>query len=272
MVVPLSLASEFLIFVQRENFPMKNIYLIAIAAVMATTGCRKKDDPVQPAQPGALHVTFQNMAGNQQLVLNTAWYINEAGDSLQLSKYKYYISNIRLTNTNGEVFTEPESYHLIDQSEPSSLAFDIANVPNGSYSSITFMIGVDSLRNVSGAQTGALSPDLNMFWDWNTGYIMAKMEGTSPQSSHPDKRITYHTGGFSGTNNVLKTVTLNFPSNAVVNGSTKPNVHIKSDALEWFKSPTTFSVATLPTAMTPGKDLTSIANNYADMFTVDHVD
>jgi hypothetical protein len=34
---------------------------------------------------------------------------------------------------------------------------------------IKFLLGVDSLKNVSGIQTGALDPAKGMFWTWNTG-------------------------------------------------------------------------------------------------------
>jgi hypothetical protein len=59
-----------------------------------------------------------------------------------------------------------------------------------------FMIGVDSARNNSGAQTGALDPTNGMFWSWSTGYIMAKFEGTSAQSPAAANALKFHIGGF----------------------------------------------------------------------------
>ena len=54
-------------------------------------------------------------------------------------------------------------------------------MPAGNYNSLSFLLGVDSMHNVSGAQTGALDPANDMFWTWNSGYVMAKMEGASPR-------------------------------------------------------------------------------------------
>ena len=43
-------------------------------------------------------------------------------------------------------------------------------------------LGVDSLRNVTGVQTGALDPAMDMYWTWNTGYVMAKLEAAAQQA------------------------------------------------------------------------------------------
>ena len=40
---------------------------------------------------------------------------------------------------------------------PESLNFTIKDVPYGKYKSVEFLIGVDSVRNFSGAQYGALA-------------------------------------------------------------------------------------------------------------------
>lgn len=62
-------------------------------------------------------------------------------------------------------------------------------------------MGVDSAANVSGAGTGALSLANAMYWDWNSGYIMLKAEGNSPQSTTGTFAI--HPGGFSGEYNIV---------------------------------------------------------------------
>lgn len=78
------------------------------------------------------------------------------------------------------------------------------------YDSITFLIGVDSLHNVSGAQTGALDPVNDMFWTWNSGYVMAKLEGNSSSSPQMNQKFEYHIGGYSGKHNVVKKLSFRF--------------------------------------------------------------
>src|SRR5690606_18580217 len=80
---------------------------------------------------------------------------------------------------------------------------DIDNVPAGYYVEIQYTMGVDSEKNVSGAQVGALSLSNGMFWDWNSGYIMLKAEGYSPQAEN--NGFAFHLGGFSGADNIVTT-------------------------------------------------------------------
>ena len=232
-------------------------------------GCRKKDDPVN-TQSGLLRVSFSHFAGNQPLSLNEAWHLNENGDSIKIHTYKYYVSNVKFITDSGMVYNEPESYHLIDEEVVSSKSFVVDGVPAGNYTKISFLIGVDEERNTSGAQTGALDPGLGMFWDWNSGYIMARMEGFSPSSQFD---FAYHLGGFNGKNSVLRSVTLDFPVSSQVNGSTgMRNIHIKGDVLEWFKTPNLIKINEVNIVVGIGKDAADLADNYADMFTIDHID
>ncbi len=210
------------------------------------------------------------MADGKDLNKDT-WYINQNGDSIRISRFDYFISNIRFTKTDGNIYTEPESYHLIQEKNAPSKLFTI-DIPEGSYSSMSFIIGVDSARNVSGAQTGALEPNSGMFWDWKTGYIMAKLEGESPQSTNFSSKFIYHIGGFAGTENALRTVKLSFNNSLLVGNDKTPTIHIKADAMEFFKTPNKISVKDTYTVMSTTDAAQKIANNYSDMFSIDHID
>ena len=185
---------------------------------------------------------------------------------------KYYISNIKVTKMDNSVWTESNSYHLIDHSNASSTIITLANVPFANYKAIEFMIGVDSARNNSGAQTGALDVSNGMFWSWSSGYIMAKFEGTSPQSGAAGQNLKFHIGGFGGANKTMKIVSPSFGTEtANVSSSITPTIHLKSDLLEWFKTPTNTDFSTTHTVHMPGTAANTVASNYADMFTVEHI-
>ena len=134
-------------------------------------------------------------------------------------------------------------------------------------------MGVDSTRNVSGAQTGALDPLNDMFWTWNSGYIMAKMEGTSPQSNQAGKRIEYHIGGFSGVNNTLKTINLAFPSGKtlIINEGKTSDILVEADFNKWWQTPNDIKITNLPVCTTPGILAKQVADNYSKMFTITDV-
>jgi hypothetical protein len=253
---------------------MNNINKISFAlmiVISSLTSCSKKDDPA-PMVKGKTYMEFFNLVGGSMLSLNNQWYKNANGDSFTVSKFNYYISNVVLNGTEGASdYTETESYHLIEHSvTPSQMAFLMNDVPAGKYKSVTFTIGVDSLRNVSGAQTGDLDPALGNFWSWNSGYIMLKFEGNSPKAPTPDGRLVLHSGGFSGPNSVLKTVTLDFPDIIEVTDWGTPHIHLQADLLKVFKSPNVIDFSTTTTIHMPGAEAKKLADNYADMFTISY--
>jgi hypothetical protein len=147
------------------------------------TSCKK--DPVgnqnnsnsnnNTSTTGILKIEFEHVFDTISFALNTKTFVTPNNDSVSFTKFKYYISNVKLLRADGTTYNENESYHLIDEETAASKTISINNVPFGSYTGISFMIGVDSTRNVSGSQTGALDPALGMFWTWNSGYIMAKL-------------------------------------------------------------------------------------------------
>lgn len=252
---------------------IKMAALIAGFSIMAVS-CQKKDDPINPVPTGPktanVYVNFKSVAGDNPIVLNTGTYTNASNENFSISTFNYYISNIKLVGDGIADFAEPESYHLVREGVAGSGDFNLEAVPYGKYKAISFMVGVDSARNVSGAQTGALDQANGMFWTWSTGYIMAKLEGKSDASTLSDKTFKYHIGGFKGTNNVLRTVTLNFPNSITLSSTSSASVSVKADVLKWF-APSMISFAALNTVMSEGATAAKIANNYASMFSVNVV-
>lgn len=244
---------------------LSTVLFLSFAPILFSS-CKKDDDNGNKA--GKADITFDNKVGNDDLTLATATYKNQNGDDFTVNTFNYYISNIKLTTVDGKTYAEPESYHLVKQDNPGSKKFSLNNVPAGKYKSVTFLIGVDSLRNVSGAQTGALATENNMFWSWNTGYIMMKFEGTSPQSAATNKNLTYHVGGFAGVNSVLRTVTLDFASPIDINGAASGNIRLKANLLQLFGSPNTVDFSQHQMSHLSGEASKKLADNYQTMFSL----
>lgn len=220
---------------------------------------------------GTVKISFVNTVKGKPLQLNTGKYINPFGETYSISKFKYYISQVSLQRGKA-VFWEPESFHLIDESNADALHFSFA-LGAGNYDALNFLLGVDSLHNVSGAQTGALDPLNDMFWTWNSGYVMAKIEGQSPQSTLVNNKLEFHIGGFMGENNVLKNITLNFPAGKSLNiqeGKTSEIV-IEADIDTWWQQPNDIKIAEHPVCSMPGPLAKKIADNYSKMFMVKDV-
>lgn len=247
-------------------------YTSIVICCLILTGCEKEkpEEPIEPEQ-GSLILQWENKVGTMDLVLDTVRYINAHNDTFTVTKLNYYISNIQLKATDGSIYQEKESYHLVKSIDPSTWKFKLSKVPPNMYTSISFIIGVDSIRNVSGAQTGALDPAEGMFWSWNSGYIMSKLEGSYWKADGTEELIMFHPGGFAGANSVIRSVQLALPSAASVTLTQQPTIVLAADVLEWFKTPYTIDLTQLNVVHSPGADAAKIASNYADMFTVTKV-
>ncbi len=178
--------------------------LVLIASISLISSCKDKDDdPIAEAKTGTFDIEFNHIWGMASVPfeLNQMMLHPKTLDSMEFTKLKYYISNVQLQKEDGTWWAEDESYYLVDLSESNGNTLSILNVPEGNYKSLRFTHGVDSVRNFSGAQEGALSVLNSMFWSWNSGYIMIKLEGNSPQAD--DGTFRFHLGGYTDPNNVV---------------------------------------------------------------------
>ncbi len=128
---------------------------------------------------------------------------------------------------------------------------------------------MDSARNCSGIQSGALDPVNGMFWTWNTGYIFFKLEGRAAASHSTGNTIEYHIGGYKAPANCIRHVTLAFPFPMKLMPEEKiaAEIRIKADAAEVLAKPTAIDFSTL-SSVTDFHNADTIADNYADMFSL----
>lgn len=268
------------------NFSSIYLFLSAISFSFIFTSCTDNDPVIDPTTTGSLRVEFDNIVGDRDLTLNTATYQNAARENFTVSTLNYYISNIKLLKADGSSFTVPQdsSYFLIRESNAASQEVTLNNVPAGEYTGVQFVIGVDSVRSVSDVSKrkgilDELSGPTNteaMYWDWNPGYIFLKLEGTSPVTTNsPNGKFYYHIGGFGGrtekTLNNIRTAKVDFGGKkAIVTKELSPEVHLMADVLKIFAGTTQVSIKANTTVMF--MDYSKyIANNYVNMFTLDHI-
>jgi hypothetical protein len=251
---------------------MKTLKLFIAATLLTGTfvSCKKDNpDPDPTAETGTLRVEMTHLWGmsGDQFVMGQDLIHPMNLDTMNFTTMKYYISNFRLKKSDGTWWTHPESYFLVDLSNPSTVTLDLGSLPTGEYTQMEYVLGVDSLRNVSGAQTGALSTTNNMFWSWNTGYIMIKAEGTSPNSGTGS--FAFHLGGYSGTYNVVTTKTIDFGSNPLtVSKSNNPTVYISGNPAKLFHQDPLSSGTSV---MMPGAKAQQMALNFYSSFALDHI-
>ena len=165
-------------------------YLLIAICLIVISSCRKE---FRPKCKSDTRVCVKNVVGSNEFYLDST-YTNAAGENYSAYLLKYYVSHMALVNENGER-TELYAHELIDQSLPASLLLDQVEIPDGHYTALEFNLGVDSLHNHSGDQSGDLDPMFGMIWTWDTGYIFFKHEGNFTSSiSGTEQPLVYHYG------------------------------------------------------------------------------
>ena len=213
------------------------------------------------AENKILVLQYHHLIGTQKLILNDS-ISNPIGEKILVAKFKYYISNIILINEKKERIAIPNHYFLIDESDSASKKIAIPFSCN-KITGIEFLIGVDSIKNCSGIQTGSLDPMLGMFWTWNSGYIFAKLEGTSTAASVAGHYFTYHIGGYKSGENAARKIKLTVPSIGKKN-----IIAIEVDLNKWFAASTEIRISQTPICQSPGALAVQFANNYVQMFSI----
>lgn len=232
------------------------VIIAALAAAMS----------FKPAGNTKLTIRFENYVGNKPLIFDTVFYKNELAQSYTVSMFKYYVGNFHLLNKHGQEFVS-KGYFLINQEDSGSMQISINNIPPGEYNAISFTLGVDSVDNCSGAQSGALDPVNGMFWSWNSGYIFLKMEGISPVSKSTGKRFEFHIGGYKAPNNCIRVIHLKLKHPIKIGEEDNNIVKIKADVNHLFSAPHPVDFSKM-SSVTDFHNASAIADNYSSMFSV----
>ena len=267
-----------------KRFSLSTLAGVFALATLALTGC--KEDAVIPAATGTvtLHmdngVTMLNPTTGAptfgSLVLGTGAYTNANGDNFTVSTFKYCVSNVKLLKADNSTFTLPKTYYLVNQNKPNTQELVFSEVPVGDYTSISFLVGVDSARTKADNFTKvALSSNNGMLWTMNgvDEFINLNLGGYSSKARSGG--LTFHIAGYKqASTNTIRTVTVPFPANSspmLVRANHSPEIHMHVDIARMFSGPNLIKFADTYSVM-GGAPAVKIADNIAaGMFSVVHI-
>jgi hypothetical protein len=141
-------------------------------------------------------------------IIKHKWYMTSSGDSIRISKLRFYLTDFELFNTQNERLSISGSHHLIDAFDTQTLHFELYRHKKNTFSQITYKIGVDEKWHNAGAQSGDLDPIHGMYWAWQSGYINFKIEGESPSCPTRKNKFTFHIGGYKSPHSTTRNHTL----------------------------------------------------------------
>lgn len=256
--------------------------LLALPLCLIVTSCQKQikgdvEDVVvtPPGPPSPVELRFKGIFDKlDPFTFDSNYhYFDDVNDfhtysAMRFTALKYYISNFKFINTDGDTVSIPDTYFLIDHSKPEFMKASF-NIPGGSYYGMSFLLGVDSLKSLTGPRTGALDPALGMFWNPVDGYVNGMIEGLKgPTDTNlpPSIPFSFRVGGYMSPYSTLATRNFKLGGVATATPSRKLVINFTADAIQWFRG-NRAPFSTMPVIDAPGAQSQKLAQNYYKMFT-----
>ena len=178
-------------------FTKRDFLWTGALALMSLAGCREPEAGQKVAKADAtfaslVYLTHADSAGAPYAL--GAPFSTGAGERVELTEAKYYLSNPVLTDSAGRRVPLGPWYRLVSLRNPASWQLRLPDAPAGRYQSLELMVGVDSTQSMRLDHSGQLAPDSGMFWTWDTGFLHTKTEGFVGRGR---QYFSWHVGGFA---------------------------------------------------------------------------
>ena len=250
---------------------MKKYVSLLGLCVLITISC---GDSASEELPGRVNLRFNNSVNGATVNLNTETYLNNSGESYQISELKYIISNIVLITTADEEVRYPiaESYFLINAEDSSSLTIALQDIPAGNYKAIQFGFGIDQQNYPLNGMANFVpkAEETGMLWNWAAGYKFVKFEGSFTSATFQNQTpFTIHVGSHGSTLDNYKEVRLDLNSEMTVSESQAGNIAIQADVAAIFDNVNTHSLSAKSDIQVDPVNAPKIAENIAHMFSIE---
>jgi len=197
--------------------------------------------------------------GQEAFQLNET-YATDLGQYLRFIELKFYISNINLIQEDDEV-VQIEEVILYNFANPQTISL---NIPEGTYKSISFDIGLNEELNASDPNNldveHPLSYAQNTHWDWTSQYRFIMLDGRidTVQTENFSKTFSYHTGF----NDLFRQRTITQNIDAVGNGDLNLELVLQVDKI--FDGANSINVFENNTSHSLTETATQITDNFVD--------
>ena len=245
---------------------MKRSLFLAFTIVLITltmTDCTKDNGT------GAVTIQLAHNVDGAPLEVEQIKYPSQAGHTYSVVNLKYYLSEIRLTDKNGFIVSKG-NIHLFDIQNPASASFNLDDIPDGDYTQLSFVFGLNEIINVDGGLTNTLE-NINMEWPipGDQGYHYMKFEGRYDSLNTGVLRsYNIHTGATKGNQNYVE---ITLPITTLALRDNDWTIRLQMDVKEWLQNPTTFDFVGKEMIMMNQEAQEIIKANGASVFSIGSV-
>lgn len=184
---------------------MKYLFLALIAGSLLA--CHKKKKSESTTAPAQLEMQVDPVFGSQNLYIDSNYTLSD-GSRIQFKEIKFFFTQVK-NGSNSLIDAALFDYHYTGH------AFFIAPGDASGFSSLTALVGVDSVTNHSNPAAFPDDSPLNitnagdMHWNWNVGYIFVKIEAKADTLNDGIDNFNHTVIWHSGTD--LNRSTVSFP-------------------------------------------------------------
>ncbi|MFW5701266.1 MAG: MbnP family protein [Cyclobacteriaceae bacterium] len=236
-----------------------------------TEGINPTNDSIQT---NTLTFYFDHTVDGQGVVYNDIRYQNDAGNQFSVNTLRYFISDIRLHSYNGAT-VKLDTFHYRDIDIPQTRSITIKDVPNGQYNYISFIFGLDSIRN----KDFALPPTQdynNMEWPipMGGGYHYMKFEGRYILSNGETGNFNTHTGRLKTMDGTIyeNFIHINLPESAFEMKDDNWEMQVYMNLNEWYRNPHVYDIENFGQAIMNNQEAQQmLKENGADAFSIGYI-
>ena len=243
----------------------KTFYIMLGLLAIGFTSCTEDDvvDPIVEVNSAAIDFSVNHTVGTQIFTAGTAYSVGD-NNQASFSRFAYLLGSFYLIAEDGSKVTIDSQYAHIE-AHSGKTTFSLVDIPYGTYKSIGFSIGLDSVVNHgnpnqydSDHPLSAINNSLH--WGWVGGYIFTAIEGKDVDA---DESIIFH---LAGSNNK---VDFELPTN-FTHGAAGSSVALGYDIAEVFINPNSYSFTLDGRSTHSVSDpvTTKLIENMADVFTL----
>lgn len=233
---------------------MKKVLLWLLAVVaLATTSCNKS------VGYGDAVIRVSYTANDRPLVTGDLCYDNAAGNHFLITEIQWFISKVTLLDEEGNTYTlchrdagttllsAQDHIFYIDTNFPDSQTIDVAPLPTGHYTSMSFTFGLDKEDNRTGLFVDP--PENNMFWPepLGGGYHYMKLNGKYLDGNGDLAPLNIHLG--MGQNETLtafydNSFSVTLPIDVTITEAESSVIVLDMNIDNWFQAPNTYDFNT----------------------------
>lgn len=171
----------------------KNLAIIATMA-LAITACKKDEEAPSPSNStptpttGTVNMAFNLYVGNSALDMN-AIYQDGAGHAIRFTKTKFYVSNVHLTDHDGNVLGHYEDKYILVDASNASNTFTLGTLAPAEVHGAEITLGLAPEANNSDPLTAEAplnDPDMMWAWSASAGRMFLKLEGRVDRNNDGD--------------------------------------------------------------------------------------